>query len=100
MSDRSNVSTVEGVEPVIGLSPFESPDVALVSAVARAGAFGVLDVGHDARAARTALLALERRTGERFGVRVPEYVDGGSIELPRNVTNPSSSSLSSFGATL
>jgi len=86
MSEESRASIVASIEPVIGLSPFECPDVGLVCALARAGALGVLDLGHDRRATRSALLALERRTGERFGVRVPEYVDVEGIELPRNVT--------------
>jgi acyl transferase domain-containing protein/NAD(P)H-dependent flavin oxidoreductase YrpB (nitropropane dioxygenase family) len=83
--EESRASVVASLQPIIGLSPFESPDVGLVVAVARAGALGLLDLGHDPHAARAALLALGRRTGDRFGVRIPEFVPSEGIELPGNV---------------
>jgi len=70
--------------PVIGISPFETPDVGLVVALVRAGALGVLDLGHDVRAAQGALDTLERRLKRPFGVRLPEHLDVEAIELPPN----------------
>src|SRR5262249_29000996 len=67
---------------VIGISPFEHPDPALIAAICRAGALGVLDLGRDPARAREALAETARRA-PRFGVRIP---DGRSVDLPRGVT--------------
>ncbi|HWL87400.1 MAG TPA: beta-ketoacyl synthase N-terminal-like domain-containing protein, partial [Polyangiaceae bacterium] len=67
---------------VVGLSPFESPDVTLVAALARASALGVLDLGHDPRIAREALDLLVRRRIGAFGVRIPEHSSLGKLVLP------------------
>ena len=56
---------------ILALSPFGRPDDRIVAAATRAGAFGVLDLGRDPRAARTALAALVDQGVESFGVRVP-----------------------------
>jgi acyl transferase domain-containing protein/NAD(P)H-dependent flavin oxidoreductase YrpB (nitropropane dioxygenase family)/short-subunit dehydrogenase len=72
-------------QAVVGLTPFEHPDVGLAVALARAGALAVLDLGHDAGAAREALQRASRRVTTPFGVRIPEHLDTGSIELPPNV---------------
>src|SRR5260221_2392745 len=69
---------------VIGVSPFETPDVGLVVALVRAGALGVLDLGHDARVAQSALDTLARRLKRPFGVRLPEHLDMEAIDLPKN----------------
>jgi acyl transferase domain-containing protein/NAD(P)H-dependent flavin oxidoreductase YrpB (nitropropane dioxygenase family) len=60
---------------VLGITPFEQPDTALVVALHRAGALGILDVGRDPARAREALAALARTLPRGFGVRIPEYVD-------------------------
>ena len=66
---------------VIGISPFECPDFGLVASLARAGALGVLDLGHDPGTARLALDALAPRARRPFGVRCHEHTAHG-IELP------------------
>ncbi|RMG15982.1 MAG: acyltransferase domain-containing protein, partial [Deltaproteobacteria bacterium] len=58
---------------VLGISPFEGPDVPLVEALLSAGAWGILDLGRDPARAEQALSQLARR-GRPFGVRVPEGV--------------------------
>ena len=70
------------VQRIIGLSPFEHPDVGLVIAAARAGALGVLDLGHERAVACRALETLAHRLAAPFGVRFPEYLDEAGIELP------------------
>jgi acyl transferase domain-containing protein/NAD(P)H-dependent flavin oxidoreductase YrpB (nitropropane dioxygenase family) len=70
------------VQPFLGLSPFEQPDVGLVCALARAGALGVLDLGHDRQAARAALRTLARRSALPFGVRFTESIPPDAVELP------------------
>jgi len=70
---------------VVGLSPFESPDVTLVAALARASALGVLDLGHSEEVARNALDLLVRRRIGTFGVRIPEHSNvrhWAAFELP------------------
>jgi acyl transferase domain-containing protein/NAD(P)H-dependent flavin oxidoreductase YrpB (nitropropane dioxygenase family) len=67
---------------IVGLSPFEHPDVGLVAALARAGALGVLDLGHDATAADAALKEARRRVRQPFGVRFPEGFDASLVALP------------------
>src|SRR5262249_39560432 len=62
----SKSSLVRDIPQVIGVSPFESPDVRLVCAFDRAGALGVLDLGHDAGRAREAL-AVVRHMARSFG---------------------------------
>ncbi len=57
---------------VVGVSPFERPDPRLTSAVLRAGALGVLDLGRDIDVARLAVSELLDSGIYRFGVRVPE----------------------------
>jgi acyl transferase domain-containing protein/NAD(P)H-dependent flavin oxidoreductase YrpB (nitropropane dioxygenase family) len=70
------------VHAIVGVSPFEHPDVGLVAALARAGALGVLDIGHDPNIAQGALDEAARRIRQPFGVRVPECFDATSLRLP------------------
>ncbi|MCB9727187.1 MAG: SDR family NAD(P)-dependent oxidoreductase [Deltaproteobacteria bacterium] len=59
------------ISRVIGASPFGEPDLRLVSAVARAGALGLLDLGTCGRATTVALAELARiAPAGGFGVRV------------------------------
>src|SRR5580658_2784407 len=67
------------VEPFVGITPFERADAGLVVALARAGALGVLDVGHDPRQAEQALGLLARRVSRGFGVRIPLGVEVASL---------------------
>ena len=50
-------------------TPFEQPAPKVVVAAARAGAYGVLDLGSDADRALAALDTVTRRTDQAFGVR-------------------------------
>src|SRR5450432_1740145 len=62
-------------ELLIGLSPFEAPDAALVIAIVRAGGLGVLDLGRDHTAGLTAYHATLARLcalGRSFGVRIAQ----------------------------
>ncbi len=67
------------VAPLVGITPFERPDAGLVIALARAGALGVLDVGHDPQVAEQALGILARRVSGGFGVRIPLGVEETSL---------------------
>jgi acyl transferase domain-containing protein/NAD(P)H-dependent flavin oxidoreductase YrpB (nitropropane dioxygenase family) len=73
---------VPKIASVIGISPFEDPDVGLVRALSRAGALGVLDLGHSASRARAALADAKASLRAPFGVRIPEQLDVTEIDLP------------------
>ncbi|MBL8777687.1 MAG: SDR family NAD(P)-dependent oxidoreductase [Acidimicrobiales bacterium] len=70
---------------IVGVSPFERPDPALVVGLVRAGALGVLDLGRDPVVAGKALNEVTRWTDESFGVRVPEAADHETATLPDQV---------------
>ena len=67
---------------LIGISPFEVPDCALVAGLCRAGAVGVLDLGRDERRARRALSTLAADVSTPFGVRIPQGSDACPTWLP------------------
>ncbi|MFE1172375.1 SDR family NAD(P)-dependent oxidoreductase [Streptomyces sp. NPDC058773] len=64
------------------LSPFEEPGERIVLAAARAGALGLLDLGRDPGAART---ALARLGGVSYGVRIPVGCPLTPTDLPADV---------------
>jgi acyl transferase domain-containing protein/NAD(P)H-dependent flavin oxidoreductase YrpB (nitropropane dioxygenase family)/NADP-dependent 3-hydroxy acid dehydrogenase YdfG len=66
-------------------TPFGEPAPRIVVAAARAGAFGVLDLGADGAAARRALEVVTRRTDDAFGVRVSERCPLEACDLPEAV---------------
>ncbi|HET8621591.1 MAG TPA: beta-ketoacyl synthase N-terminal-like domain-containing protein, partial [Acidimicrobiales bacterium] len=66
-------------------TPFGEPAPRVVVAAARAGAFGVLDLGHDGGRARDALALVARRTDAPFGVRVDAGCPLGRADLPGTV---------------
>ncbi|MFQ5737971.1 MAG: SDR family NAD(P)-dependent oxidoreductase [Acidobacteriota bacterium] len=68
---------------ILGISPFSSPDPALVASLCRAGAAGVLDLGVDAKAAREALARLRNQFNGPFGVRIPTGLSLRADELPQ-----------------
>ncbi|MGH3574910.1 MAG: nitronate monooxygenase, partial [Pseudonocardiaceae bacterium] len=72
-------------ELVVGITPFEEPNAALVVALARAGAVSVLNLGQDAGRARAALADVCRWWGGAFGVRVPPECPLGPADLPEQV---------------
>jgi acyl transferase domain-containing protein/NAD(P)H-dependent flavin oxidoreductase YrpB (nitropropane dioxygenase family)/NADP-dependent 3-hydroxy acid dehydrogenase YdfG len=67
---------------ILGITPFERPDVPLAIGLARAGALAVLDLGRDPRATEDALRAMVRRVPGGFGVRIPAGVE---VALPAEV---------------
>jgi acyl transferase domain-containing protein/NAD(P)H-dependent flavin oxidoreductase YrpB (nitropropane dioxygenase family) len=71
-------------DDVIGLTPFERPDVGLVVAASQAGILGILDLGRDPNAAARALAATSRMV-RAFGIRVPD-VRVIAHELPAQIT--------------
>ncbi|MFT3924946.1 MAG: SDR family NAD(P)-dependent oxidoreductase [Myxococcales bacterium] len=73
------------IPSIIGLTPFEHPDVGLALALSRAGALGVLELGHDPVLMRKALTDLAKRRGDSFGVRLHEFTDLDALSLPDNV---------------
>ncbi|MCO4746692.1 MAG: SDR family NAD(P)-dependent oxidoreductase [Proteobacteria bacterium] len=56
---------------VLGLSPFERPDVSLVAAFSRTDGLGILDLGRDADAAA---LAMQSLGAKLVAVRIPDGV--------------------------
>jgi acyl transferase domain-containing protein/NAD(P)H-dependent flavin oxidoreductase YrpB (nitropropane dioxygenase family)/NAD(P)-dependent dehydrogenase (short-subunit alcohol dehydrogenase family) len=72
---------------VIGMSPFETPDVGLVEALASAGAIGILDLGRQANAGHEALASLHARGLSSFGVRIPDLKVYSDIVLPEAVSH-------------
>ena len=66
-------------------TPFGEPEPKIVVAASRAGAFGLLDLGSDAAAARAALDLVVRRSDRPFGVRVAERCGLGPADLPEVV---------------
>ena len=72
-------------ELVVGITPFEEPNAPLAVALARAGAVGVLDLGHDAGSARAALADVCRWWSGGFGVRVPAGCPLSPADLPEQV---------------
>ncbi|MDB4923263.1 type I polyketide synthase [Mucilaginibacter sp.] len=70
---------------VIGISPFEKPDLSLIHELKKAGAFPVLNLGHNRPAADQALEKLAQSDINDFGVCFPN-ADLADIKLPRQVS--------------
>jgi acyl transferase domain-containing protein/NAD(P)H-dependent flavin oxidoreductase YrpB (nitropropane dioxygenase family)/NAD(P)-dependent dehydrogenase (short-subunit alcohol dehydrogenase family) len=79
------MSRLQDRELVIGITPFEEPNAALVVALVRAGATGVLDLGRDPGWARAALADVCRWWAGGFGVRVPPGCSLLPTDLPAQV---------------
>ena len=72
----------------IGISPFENPDPAIVIALCKSGALGVLDLGRDPVAAQEALRRLELkgvRRHRRLQHRIAGADAGHFVAPPMNV---------------
>lgn len=69
---------------ILGVTPFEQPDVALALALEKAGAFPVLHLGRDKATASAALKELSEKCNRKFGicVSVPLWDD---LSLPDSV---------------
>ncbi len=79
------MSRLQDRDLVVGITPFEEPNAALVVALARGGALGVLDLGRDPGSARAALAQVCRWWPGGFGVRVPTGCPLLPTDLPVQV---------------
>lgn len=69
---------------IIGLTPFEKPDVNLMPKLHQAGAFPVLSLGHDLANAGEALKLLDRTALYPYGICFPN-AQLLSLQIPENV---------------
>ncbi len=72
---------------IIGLTPFETPDVSLVEAFLRAGSLGVLDLGRDFEAAELALEQALTRGLRNFGLRISDLALYANFIIPDVVSH-------------
>jgi len=70
---------------IIGITPFENPDVHLAIALANAKAFPVLHLGRNRQVAETALSALALQLSQPFGVCIV-HTSVADISLPEQVS--------------
>ncbi len=80
------MSMSSGHRRILGITPFAAPDAALAVAVARAGATGVLDLGSDREAARTALAEATEWWRGPLAVRVGAACSITPDELPASIS--------------
>lgn len=83
---------------IIGLTPFEKPDVNLMPKLHQAGAFPVLSLGHDLTAAENALKQLEQIDIPSYGIcfsndsftslQIPEKVKFAILPFGRSANTP------------
>src|SRR5581483_914790 len=82
---KPRMSRLQDRELVVGITPFEEPNAALVVALARAGSLGVLDLGRDYDRAQAALAEVCRWWSGTFGVRLPIGCPLSPADLPSQV---------------
>ncbi|HYR61098.1 MAG TPA: type I polyketide synthase, partial [Actinomycetota bacterium] len=73
---------LEARDLILAVTPFERPDARVAAAAVRAGAVGVLDLGHDREEALAALRDTARWSPGPFGVRVPSGCPVLPADLP------------------
>jgi acyl transferase domain-containing protein/NAD(P)H-dependent flavin oxidoreductase YrpB (nitropropane dioxygenase family)/NAD(P)-dependent dehydrogenase (short-subunit alcohol dehydrogenase family) len=71
---------------IVGVSPFETPDVGLVESLDKAGALAVLDLGRKPEEGRKALAALQRSRKSGWGVRISSLQSYAAADLNERVT--------------
>src|SRR4051812_2380971 len=71
---------------IVGVSPFETPDVELVENLGKAGALAILDLGRETEIGRKALAALQRNRMPSFGVRINRLETFTTTDLNDRVT--------------
>lgn len=69
---------------IIGLTPFEKPDVNLMHKLHQAGAFPVLSLGHELTAAQEALAQLNQTDIPSYGIYFPDATCV-SLQIPEKV---------------
>lgn len=69
---------------IIGLTPFEKPDVSLMLKLHQAGAFPILSLGHDSTEAQEALNQLNQTDIPSYGIYLPndQFI---SLQIPEKV---------------
>lgn len=69
---------------IIGLTPFEKPDVSLMLKLHQAGAFPILSLGHDSAEAQEALNQLNQTDIPSYGIYLPndQFI---SLQIPEKV---------------
>ncbi len=72
---------------ILGITPFQNPDVSLLSALTKAGAYGILDLGLDEERARSSIKTASSVIKGNFGIRIPESAEYRIEELPENVNS-------------
>lgn len=70
---------------IIGLTPFEKPDVSLIPKLHQAGAFPVLSLGHELASAQEALNQLEQIDIPSYGISFPNN-QLTSLSVPEKVS--------------
>jgi acyl transferase domain-containing protein/NAD(P)H-dependent flavin oxidoreductase YrpB (nitropropane dioxygenase family)/NAD(P)-dependent dehydrogenase (short-subunit alcohol dehydrogenase family) len=73
------------ISTIIGVTPFESPDVHLALALAQAKAFPVLHLGRNRQVAEQALSELGQQLSQSFGVCIV-HASVADLSLPEQVT--------------
>ncbi|MBB6370592.1 type I polyketide synthase [Chryseobacterium shigense] len=70
---------------IIGLTPFEKPDVNLMQKLYEAGAFPILSLGHDLTAAQEALHQIDKTDILSYGIYLPndKFI---SLQIPKKVS--------------
>ncbi|HYX38566.1 MAG TPA: SDR family NAD(P)-dependent oxidoreductase [Oligoflexus sp.] len=71
---------------IVGVSPFETPDVGLVETLGKAGALAVLDLGRTSETGRNALAALHKNRMPSYGVRISRLESFTPMDLSDQVT--------------
>ncbi|UOU97028.1 SDR family NAD(P)-dependent oxidoreductase [Chryseobacterium daecheongense] len=70
---------------IIGLTPFEKPDVSLIPKLHQAGAFPVLSLGHELASAQEALNQLEQTDVPSYGISFPNN-QLTSLSIPEKIS--------------
>lgn len=72
--------------PIIGLTPFEQPDLVLAQAMWRQNVAATIDFGRQTDTYEHSLQAIEKQGLNGIGVRIPENIQiDGALKLPANV---------------
>lgn len=74
-----------GRDLIVGVTPLARPDAALTTALVKAGALGILDLGPGLEPSAAALAEVDRATPAPFGVRVSRRCQIDATTLPDTV---------------